>query len=95
MTVVTLAAAALNGYVDGGLVMSWLVDAAGLVPFALTFALSDAPVGREPTVWNATATLLGSAGLYGVVVGTGGYLLGVAVRRVDLASLKRAVGGRG
>ena len=65
-----------------GLVVSWLAAAAGLLPFALTFALTDAPIGREPTVANAASMLLGSAGLYGVAVGTAGYLLGVGARKV-------------
>ncbi len=77
-----MAAAALNGYADGGLLVSWLVAAAGPLPFALTFALTDAPIGRQPTAANAASTLLGSAGLYGVAVGTASYLLGVGARRV-------------
>lgn len=80
MLVVTLVAAAANAYYNEGLVVSWLLAVAGLLPFALTFALTDAPIGREPTLANATSELLGSAGLYGVAVGTAGFVVGIGVR---------------
>lgn len=82
LLIATFLAAAVNAYSNDGLLVSWIIAAAGLLPFALTFALTDAPIGREPTLVNASRELLGSAGLYGVVVGTVGFVLGAWLRRL-------------
>lgn len=80
IVLISFVAAATCGYFRGGLIFGWLLAGAGLLPFALTFAITDAPIGREPTLIDAISTLVMSAGLFGFVVGTGGYAVGLGIQ---------------
>ncbi|WP_227357099.1 hypothetical protein [Haladaptatus salinisoli] len=82
LVIVTFGAATVNAYLNSGFFLSWFLAASGLLPFAFSFALTDAPLGREPTIISAINTLLLSVGLYTVVVGTAAFILGVGVRHV-------------
>lgn len=82
LLIVTFGAAAVNAYLNSGFFLSWFLAASGLLPFAFPFALTDAPLGREPTIIGAINTLLLSVGLYTVVVGTTAFIVGVGVRHL-------------
>ncbi|WP_440007047.1 hypothetical protein [Halomicrococcus sp. SG-WS-1] len=80
LSVVTFGCAAVSAYVNGGLLTSWFLAASGILPFAFSFALTDAPLGQEPTIVSAINALLLSAGLYTVAVGTTAFAIGAGVR---------------
>lgn len=87
ITVGSFVGATICAYYKGGLLVSWLLAGVGLLPFALSFALSDAPLGNEPTLLGGLVTLLSSAGLFGVVIGTAGFLVGVGLRRFSVRKM--------
>lgn len=83
VVLVTGATAALSAYLNDGLLVSWALAAAGLLPFAVGIAVTDAPIGDAPTLLSAAGTLAVSVGLYTLVVGSLGYVVGIIVRRLS------------
>ncbi|WP_227380119.1 hypothetical protein [Haladaptatus halobius] len=82
LVVVTFSSAAVNAYLNGGVLLSWFLAGSGLLPFTLSFALTDAPLGREPTIIGAINTFLLSVGLYTVVIGSTAFIVGIGARYV-------------
>jgi len=75
----TLGSAAVHGYYNSGLLVSWLVAGVQFTPIGLAFTATSTAVG-DPSVAFSLGLLVLVLGAYGAVVGTVGFLAGVGLR---------------
>jgi len=77
----TIGGATVNGYRDGGVVVSWLAAGIGVVPMALAFAPSGPPE-IHLTFVDVLLKAGGATLFVGVAVGSLSHAIGLGVRRL-------------
>ncbi|NHN57694.1 MULTISPECIES: hypothetical protein [Halorussus] len=79
LAVSSLGGAAVHAYYNSGLVVSWLVAGIQFTPINLGYTLTSTSVG-DPSLAFTMGLFLFVLGLYGTVVGTVGFAIGVGLR---------------
>lgn len=74
------AGATANAYRNDGVLLSWLFGVFGILPFTLALGIAD-PLFVNPSPLEILTGAVRDASVFGIALGTIGYLLGIGLRR--------------
>lgn len=79
IVVSTLGGAAIHAFYNSGMVVSCFIAGVQFTPINLAYTMTSASVG-DPSLIITAGTFFLIMGLYGAIIGTTGFLLGIGVR---------------